>query len=180
MLRYRFPTGIAMATSLALFPATAMTADSGGYLGGGIGYYRLNDDNFLDEDEDFKDDRWAWKAFAGIQFNAVLSVEGGYVDFGSPSDGALEIEADGWTVAALAHLPLTANFAPYGKVGQLFWDRERSTDISRRSDSGNDMFYAVGLRFDLADHVQMRMEYERFSLDDTDLDMGSLNLQYRF
>ncbi len=173
------------ATGLALVPLGASaqggnTADVRAYLGGGIGYYRLNDDNFLDEDESLKDDRFSWRGFAGFEVNRIFALEAGYVDFGSTSEGNRDMEADGWTLAAIAALPITPYFAPYAKVGQLFWDRERSFGPLSSSDDGNDFFFGGGARFAMTDNIDLRLEYERYALDDTDLDMGSVNVQFRF
>jgi len=38
----------------------------------------------------------------------------------------------------------------------------------------------VGVRFGEGPGLQMRVEYDRFALDDADVDMASVNLQYRF
>lgn len=173
-------TGVALAGSLALLPGLASAADPSAYLGGGLGYYRLNDDDFLDEDDRFRDDRWSWRAFGGAQFNEILSAEAGYMDLRKLSDGALRLEADGWFIAGMAHLPLTSGFAPYAKVGNLFWDVTASSPLGSASRSGNDLFYGVGARFTLSEALQLRLEYDRMAIDDSDVDMGSINLQYRF
>jgi opacity protein-like surface antigen len=180
MNRYRLLTGIALVGSLALLPAIAPAADSGAYLGGGAGYYRLNDDDFLDENNRFKDNRWAWKAHGGAQFNEVLSLEGGYMDLGKLSDGTLRLEADGWFVAGMAHLPITPRFAPYAKIGNLFWDVSASSPLGSASRSGNDLFYGAGMRFRVTEALQMRVEYDRMKIDNCDVDIGSVNLQYHF
>ena len=186
-MRYiRSMTPMLLATALATPAlagaqgAAATAPDARGYLGGGIGYFRLNDDDFLDEDDELKDNRWAWRVFGGIEANRVFSLEVGYTDFGKTEDGDATMEADGWTIAGMAALPITPVFAPYARVGQLFWDRDREMGPFSRSDSGNDMFYGVGARFTLSHHLDLRLEYDRMDIDDTDLDMGSVNLQYRF
>ena len=157
-----------------------MEPNARGYIGGGLGYFRLNDEDFLDEDDDLKDNRWAWRVFGGIEANRVFSLEVGYVDFGESEDGNATMEADGWTIAGMAALPITPFFAPYARVGQLFWDRDREFGPLSRSDSGNDMFYGLGARLTLSDNVDLRLEYDRMAIDDTDLDMGSVNVQFRF
>jgi len=151
-----------------------------GYLGGGMGYYRLNDDDFLDEDDELKDNRTAWRVFGGAEFNRVFSLQADYIDFGRTEDGNAKMEADGWTLSGIVALPLTEFFAPYAKVGQLFWDRKRELGPFSTSDDGDDMFYGFGTRFTLSQNVDLRLEYERFTLDNTDLDMGSASLQFRF
>jgi hypothetical protein len=187
-------SGFALAGGLATLPSTALAQqpELSGYIGGGVGYYRLNDEDFPDSEDELDDNRWSWRGQVGVQFNPVFSLEGGYTDFGDLEDGNLELDADGSFVAALVHLPLGGGFAPYGKLGQLWWDVERSvtrsdrgpigggTTIVRSSEDGNDTFYGLGVRFGEGPGLQMRIEYDRFALDDADADMASVNLQYRF
>lgn len=187
-------SGLALAGSLAVAPTNvlAQNEEVSAYLGGGVGYFRLNDEDFPDSDEELDDNRWSWRGQVGVQFSPVFSIEGGYNDFGEVEDGSLELDADGTFAAALVHLPL-GGFAPYGKIGQLWWDVERratttsggligggQTTVSRSSEDGNDTFYGVGVRFGEGPGLQMRVEYDRFALDDADVDMASVNLQYRF
>ena len=96
--------GIALIGGMAAYPTIVPANEAGLYMGGGLGYFRINDDDFLDEDDDFKDNRWGWKVHVGAQLNPVFSVEGGYVDYGKLNDGPLELEADGKFAAALVHL----------------------------------------------------------------------------
>ena len=171
--------GLVMAPMSA--PAQMSTqTDLRGFLGGGVGYYRLNDGDFLDEDDRLRDDQLSWKVFGGLEVNRIFALEVGYHDFGRARDGDARMEADGWTIAALAAIPITPVFAPYAKVGQLFWDRKRSFGPVSRRDDGNDMFYGLGARFSLTPLADLRLEYERMSLDDTDLDVASVNIQFRF
>lgn len=151
------------------------------YVGGGIGYYRLNDGNFLDEDERLKDDRYAWRAFAGVDFARFLALEAGYIDFAKASSGNASLDVDGWTAAVVGAIPLTQTFALTGKVGNLWWDATQETGAGgRSSDSGDDIFYGVGVRFSMTPNTDLRVEYDRYEVDDVDLDTASLNLQYRF
>jgi opacity protein-like surface antigen len=176
--------GIALIGGMAAYPTIVPANEAGLYLGGGLGYFRINEDDFLDEDDDFKDNRWSWKVHAGAQFNPIFSVEAGYVDYGKLNDGPLELEADGKFAAALVHLPLTPMFAPFGKIGYLWWDADLrgqgALSPVTASEDGSDMFYGVGLRATLSPNVQLRFEYDRMSLDDADIDMGSVSLQYLF
>ena len=61
--------GIVLAGSFASFPAAAQMSDDLAfdpsiYAGGSAGYFRLNNDDFLDEEDEFKDNRWAWRGLA--------------------------------------------------------------------------------------------------------------------
>lgn len=173
-----------LAWGLSMVPLTASAQSAypsvQGYLGTGLGYYRLNDDDFLDDDDRMKDNQSAWRVFAGAEFNRVFSLQADYIDFRKTDDGDASMEADGWALSGIAALPVTPFFAPYAKVGQLFWDRKRSLGPLSSSDDGNDMFYGAGARFSVAPNVDLRLEYERFSLDNTDLDMASASIQLRF
>lgn len=177
-----------IATSLALtVPAVQAQSPTdpeiSPYIGGGLGYYRLDDDDFLDEDDNLKDDQYSWRLLGGVEFNRIFGLEAGYVDFGETEDGTFTMDADGWTFAATVAIPFSDYIAPYAKIGQLYWDRTQKIDgidSVRYTDDDNDMFYGAGLRLGLTERVDLRLEYERFTLDNTDLDMASANLVLRF
>ncbi len=179
--------GLVLVGSLMVAPTTVIANGPSLYGGGGIGYFRLNDDDFLDEDDDFKDNRTGWRAQVGAQFNPIFSIEGGYVDFGNLNDGPLRFSSDGGFAAALVHIPISGGFAPFAKIGQLWWDVDRDAPGAgifnpalSSSRSGNDTFYGVGIRFGEGPGLQLRVEYDRMEIDNADIDMGSVNLQYRF
>ncbi len=169
--------------SLAALP-TVVSAQSpttsGVYFGGGAGYFRLEENDFLDQNDDFKDNRWSWNVHAGAQFNPVFSLEGGFLDFGDLNDGDFRLKADGTYAAALVHIPL-GGVAPFAKIGQLWWDAELDgPGFLDGRDDGNDTFYGFGVRFGDGPGPQLRLEYDRMALDDTDVDLASVKLQYRF
>ncbi|MCP1727230.1 opacity protein-like surface antigen [Natronospira proteinivora] len=178
-------TGIFLLASTGAVTAQATAEDPldqelRGYVGGGFGYYRLDDEDFLDEDDELRDNRAAWRVFGGLEFNRIFSLEVGYNDFGETNDGELSLDADGWTIAGVAAIPVSQWFAPYARVGQMYWDRERSIGPISHSDDGDDMFYGVGARFTLSETTDLRLEYDRMAMDDTDLDLAALYVQYRF
>lgn len=155
-------------------------AEVEGYLGGGIGLARIDDQDFLNDDDSVQDERRAWKVFGGIDAGRVLAIELGYVDFGELQDAQTSLEASGWTLAGIIALPITENFSPYGKAGQFYWDADFTVGGIGESISDDDFFYGFGGRFALNDWSDIRLEYERFDLDDTPVDLASLNLQIRF
>ena len=172
----------ALVGSGALLPhlASAQSADPGLYLGGGAGYNRIEGEDFTGDGDEFKDDRVSYKGIAGLKLGQHFSLEGQYINFGTAEDGDNRVDADGWTAGAVLELPLTQNFAVYGKGGALFWDAEgRFANVSA-DDDGTDPFYGVGARFALSQHLALRLEYERFELNDTDIDMASANLLFHF
>ena len=166
----------------ALLPhvVAAQSADPGLYLGGGVGYNRIEGEDFTGNGDEFEDDRVSYKGIAGLKLGQHLSLEGQYIDFGTAEDGPSRVEADGWTAGAVFELPLTQNFVAYAKGGALFWDAEGRFANVRADDDGTDPFYGVGARFALNRNLALRIEYERFELNDTDIDMASANLLFHF
>lgn len=181
MIESRLPvpaTRTAMSLALlfaAALLATATTAhaDSGFYVGGSVGTAAVEAKD-VDSDIDFDEDDFAWKAFGGYNFDAFvidLAIEGGYVDFGSPSDTVLgsdvALDITGWDVFGLAGVEL-GPVGLFAKAGLISWDADASIDgVNVGSDSGTDPAYGVGVRFSLGS-AEIRAEYEYFDVDDTD------------
>lgn len=186
------------AAGLALLPLhSAIAADDtapgvGAYVGGGAIYTRINNEfvaqDFPDDDDEFDDDRVSWKAFAGYQFAPGIALEGQYLDFGKSEGGVAEAKADGWTAALVAGIPLGA-IQPYAKAGALFWDVDARaqgplSSVVRYSDDGTDFFWGVGVQFSFSPALALRVEYERYQLDgsdlDTDIDAATAGLRFSF
>lgn len=151
-----------------------------GVFGAGLGYLQARESDFLGEGERFSDSRVAMKVFIGADYRRVIGVELAYIDFGRASDGDSRLDARGWAPAALASLPLTTDLAVYGKAGQLFWKTDRRTADARGSDDGSDFFYGGGVRYAVTDHMDLRLEHERFELRNADLDLTTIQMQARF
>ena len=108
----------------ALAAGTAHAAEPGFYFGGSVGQTTTKAsataafDNgaggFVDNTFHFDKQETGYKAFVGYNFLSWLGVEGGYVDFGSPSDGqnfALgrvdgEVNSTGWEAFVVGTLPI--------------------------------------------------------------------------
>lgn len=190
------PAALVGVLALAPLTAGAQSMDDpeydepGIYLGGGVGYNRIETQEFPNDDDDIEDSRVSYKGIAGFRVNRVLSFEGQYIDFGTAEDGENNLKADGWTVGAVLTLPLSPYINPYAKAGALIWDADGTsvnpdTPISnptliKSSDDGTDFTYGVGVNFDLPGNLALRTEYERFELSDTSVDMGSANLIFNF
>ncbi|MEJ2330623.1 MAG: porin family protein [Gammaproteobacteria bacterium] len=160
---------------------TAQAADSGFYAGGSIGQSTLKVPSDVVDLPDFNEDDTGYKLFAGYNWNLALfnlGVEGGYIDFGSPSealdvDSKLRIEADGWNLVGLGGL----NFGPfdvYAKAGWVSWDAnlrisgiDPGFGLGSMSEDGTDLMYGIGARFALG-KLHIRGEWEEFDIEDSD------------
>lgn len=173
---------------------TAGNANAQFYVGGSVGSATVAvdiPDEDLGEVFEFDENDFAWKGFAGYNFElgpVDLAIEGGYVDLGAPVADLLgsEVELDVTGLDAFAVLGF--NLGPVGlfaKAGMVSWDAEASIDsIDAGSDDGTDPAYGIGARFAIG-NLEIRGEYEMFDIDpeDTssaDVYMLSAGLVYNF
>jgi OmpA-OmpF porin, OOP family len=187
--------GIAMVSSVAV--AQSDDEHSGWRLepefsiGAGYGMTKL-------KDEDFDEDEAAKKAFAVLKFNEYIGVEASYIVFDEAGNDALTIDADGKALALIFEAPISPAFSIYAKGGQLWWDADASvnSDVVDVSDDydGDETFWGGGVKFRLAENLDLRVEYERFNFEisrdeidvlqtediDMDVDFASVNLQFSF
>ena len=96
-------------TIAALASAPALAAESGFYVGGGIGSSTFQED--LPSGDDFDESDTGWKAFAGYRFGGLLPIidfagELTYRDFGNPDGRGAEFDATGYDASALGIVTL--------------------------------------------------------------------------
>jgi hypothetical protein len=144
-------------------------ADSGFYIGAGVGDASVKDSGFDESDS-------AYKIFGGYNFGVIplvdLAVEASYADFGSPSVGGTSVEVSGLDAFGLAGL----SFGPFGifaKAGVISWDAD-VTGATTSSKSGTDSAYGIGARFAIGSFA-VRAEYEYFDLE-SDLEVGMASI----
>lgn len=163
----------ALATATLAF-SSVVSADSGPYFGGGVGYFSLDSGGFDASDT-------AFKAFGGYRMNSYFATELEYIDGGSPEDRGVQIDVTGWNLSVLGSWPITEQFDVFAKLGVLFWDGEARGLGERSDDSGEDFSYGVGADFKFGENWAIRGEYQRFEIEDTDTaDLFSLGVFFRF
>ncbi len=166
---------VCLTGSFLAMPAVVLAgADSGFYIGAGVGDASIKTDN-LDESDS------AYKIFGGYNIGFIplvdFAVEASYVDFGSPSSGPDNVEVTGLNAFGLAGL----SFGPFGvfaKAGMIKWDADFSDGTATTNDSGTDPAYGIGARFAIGPFA-VRAEYEVYDLD-ADLDMVSVSGVFTF
>ncbi|WP_348672450.1 outer membrane beta-barrel protein [uncultured Abyssibacter sp.] len=174
-----------LAATLCAPAALAQTDfDPYGYVGADIGYFRVESEDFPEDDDNVEDSRTSYRLRVGGRFAPVIGIEGGYVDFGDYEDGAVDYTADGLTLAGVLYIPLGERASLYGKLGELFWDAEATAEgavgsVSRETD-GEDVFYGVGANLPLGEVVALNIGYERYALDDVDVDLAAIGLDLQF
>jgi len=174
---------LAVALSGGLCVSHAYAA-SGLYLGAGLGQSSVKESTpagTLDATDT------AYKAFVGYRFNMIpiidLAVEGGYTDFGKPSqtfnNQNVEFKLHGPNAAGLLIFPL-GPFDLYGKVGMLHWTADASAGGQSSSTTGTDPYYGLGAAFYFW-KIGVRAEAEQYKIKDTDrVMMYSVSALFQF
>jgi opacity protein-like surface antigen len=198
-----------LASGLLLAAANANATDSGFYMGAGAGQVNTEVDDVFGTGFDFDEDDLGFKLFGGYRFFPWLSVEGIYLDGGSPEikdrmgdeSASLSIEVQSLVAAAVFALPLGDNFELFLKPGLAYWDSETSfsynsptvSESASEDDSGSAFFIGGGAEWSNGS-AGLRLEYEWFDVapefdsstnqfdDELDASAGflSLSVVYRF
>ena len=177
---------VLVASAMMLFSPESK-ADSGFYLGGSVGQAGVEiEDTSGIQPVTFDEDDFAWKVFGGYNFDLAvinLAIEGGYVNFGSPSGDLLGIPAtidvDGFDVFGVLGFDL-GPVGIFAKAGMVSWDSEISIDGFSESDDGSDPAYGLGAKIALGS-LNLRAEYELFDIEDAeDVSMLSVGLVWTF
>jgi OOP family OmpA-OmpF porin len=191
----------------------ALADDTGWYGGANVGQSRakiddpriigglLNDGFTTTSIYDVNRDT-GYKLFGGYQFNPNFALEGGYYDLGKfgfnantlPA-GALNgnIRVTGLNLDAVGLFPFTEKFSAFGRVGLNYADAKDSfsgsglVNVTNPDPSKRSLNYkfGAGLQYAFTEKLAMRVEAERYRIDDAvgnkgDVDLVSVGLIYRF
>jgi OOP family OmpA-OmpF porin len=204
---------IGLVTLALLTGPIAMADDLGWYVGGSVGQSKAKIDDpritssllssgfttnsMADDNRDT-----GYKVFAGYLFNKYFAVEGGYFNLGSfgftsttTPAGTLHgnIKLEGANVDLVGILPITEKFSAFGRVGAIYADAKDSfsgtglvTVLNPNPSKGDANYKAgVGLQYAFNESLGMRLEAERYRINDAvgnrgDIDLVSVGLVYRF
>ncbi|MFY0640021.1 MAG: porin family protein [Bermanella sp.] len=179
-------TAISTIATLGLFSLTTASAvaEPYGYVGAGYGQYKFKFDD-QDNDQKFNDENTVVKAFLGAQATDVLGAEVTYLSFSDGKDGVIESEIEGISAALTLGVPVGDYIAVRARGGWLIWeaDYKVSNLPLKETVEGEDFFVGVGLEVGLGDSVDVRVDYDRYELDeriDPELDMVSVSAQFAF
>jgi OOP family OmpA-OmpF porin len=200
--------------TLAIFTAPlTVAADPGWYFGGNVGTTQTDVDQdriaadllaqgyattFMDDNERDK----GFKVFGGYQFNKYWAVESGYYDLGdfgytsfTVPPGTLHgvLGVRGLNLDAVLSLPFTEKFSAFGRAGLAYSEAKGAFEgtgtmnvIEPNSEKRAANYkFGVGLEYDFTHRFGMRLEAERYRLDDSvgntgDVDLYSAGVLFRF
>ena len=159
-------------------PAVAQQSDAGWYMGGSYGMTSFDIDTAGITSPSLDDSDSGFKIFGGFQFTKNWGAEVGYVDFGKAGIGGFgDIGVTALTLAGTGTLPLNESFSLLGKVGMANWDASGSASSG---DSGTDLFYGIGARYNFNKNLSVQVEYEMLDTDTDSVNMMSVGLRYKF
>lgn len=178
-------TGLATTLSMGANADDFNLNESEFYLGGGYGQYSIQ---WEDEDTEFDDDAEVLKAYGGMKINEFVGAELAYLNFDEANDFDSNATVHGLGLAGILSAPLHERFSLYAKGGWFTWDAEIEATLPvvgtvSEDFDGGDWFYGGGIKLGLAEHLDLRIEYERYELDDNikpEIDVASVNMQYSF
>ncbi len=209
----RASTTLSLAVLAAIASPFAMADDTGWYVGANVGQSRAKIDDARIADalvggsaatasitDDNRDT--GYKLFGGYQFNRNFAVEGGYFDLGkfgfdatTSGGGTLNgnIKVQGLNLDLVGILPITEKFSVFGRAGVNYAEARDSfsgaggvnvirPNPSERATNGK---FGLGLQYDFSKTLAMRLEAERYRINDAvgnkgDIDLVSVGLVYRF
>jgi hypothetical protein len=161
-----------------------VNAEPYGYVGAGYGQYKFKFDDD-DNDQKFSDKNTVAKVFLGAQATDMLGAEVTYLSFNDGKDGFIKSEIEAVSAALTLGLPVDDYLAVKVRGGWLIWeaDYKVSNLPLKENIDGQDFFAGVGLEIGLGESVDIRLDYDRYELDekiDPELDIVSVSAQFAF
>ena len=204
---------LGLAAFAAIVSPFALADDSGWYGGLNVGRSRATIDDAritssllgggLAATSISNDDRdTGYKLFGGYKINKNFALEGGYFNLGKFGFTATTIPAgtlngniklQGVNLDAVGILPITEKFSAFGRAGLNYAEaRDSFTGVginmmSNPNPNKREMNYkfGAGLQYDFTESLAMRLDAERYRINDAvgnkgDIDLVSVGLVYRF
>lgn len=179
---------LALATAAGALTAAqpAAAADLGPYLGAGVGIYTLSLDD--DEFDDFDDNAAFGRLFGGVRISDNLAIEADYQKLAETKDDLLgaevKVDASAWTLSVRPILPVTDFIDLYGRLGWTWYDVNAKASGFGSSfsieDSDSDFTWGGGIDINLGQSLSLRGDFSRVEIADTDLNLISAGILFRF
>ena len=203
---------LAILSALASGGAAAYDGD-GWYVGGSYGWTAATIDDeriistlaargFTVNDIDDEDRDNGYKAYLGYQFGRHFAVEGGYVDLGqygyaltTTPAGTLtgDIDLRGVFLDLVGRMPVNDRLSLFARIGAIYAEADTrfvgtgAVNVLDPNPTAEEVDYkfGVGMEYAFTRALSMRIEAERYRVDDAigntgDIDMLSAGLVYRF
>lgn len=125
----------------------------------------------------------AYKVYGGYRLTRHLALEAGYTDLGKTTatagDAVTETKPRGATLHVVGLWPLGQRFSLLGRVGLIYGDTKVTGTAPTRNEKGTEAAFGLGVHYDFAPEVAVRLEWERFRFRD-EVDAITLGVIARF
>lgn len=184
-MQLKFIAVVPLVAAALTVPLSA-TAESGLYLGAGIGSATLAEDF---DGFDIDDDTESYRFLGGLQLGDALGIEAGYMNFGDFEEridfgggtALTRLTADGWTLGGTLSMPLSNAVSLFGRGGVFVWDAGVEVDGIRAAvDDDSNPYYGGGAKVSFTRNFSLVGDWTRYELDEVDTDVYSLGFEYRF
>jgi hypothetical protein len=173
---------LALAAAAACASTPALAAESGFYLGGGVGSATTDGDK--PSGGSISESDTAWKVYGGYRMTIIplldFAAELTWRDFGSPEKHGVKFEGDGFDGSVLGILPL-GPIDLFARLGLGSYDVKRSGGgAPSHSETSSTALYGVGAGFRIS-KFNIRAEWERVEPDNVNsIDMYTINVYWQF
>lgn len=162
--------------SLATLTLAAGAAHAGGYVGASVGHSEFSDDF---------DNSISFSVKGGYEFSENFAFEAAYLNLGKADDNippVWEAEVTGINTSLVGIAPINQNIDVFAKVGTFFWNVDLSEEGYGKiaDDDGTDISFGVGGAYHIADDISVFAEYQRFNVDDGEIDNFSVGTHLYF
>jgi OOP family OmpA-OmpF porin len=179
-MKFKLAAAIAALSGVCATSAAWADEDAGAYVGGGLGQFNVEIDDFDDVDDTFDNyetDDTAYKLFGGYRISKFLAAEIAYINLGSPSQTVLpgvrvESEVDGFAPYVVGTIPIGNWFEVFGKLGYYFYDanfrvEDELNGTAEFDEESESLVYGAGVGANFG-KFNVRLEYEKLDLEDVD------------
>jgi len=122
----------------------------------------------------------AFNVFAGFSVNDVLSVELGWANLGEVEKNTVSTETSAFHLSAVGNFSLQSDIDFYAKLGLASWDVDWKSNWDSDSDSGSDVFFGLGIDYQVGASSSARFGADWYSLDDEDVAVYSIGIKQKF
>jgi len=176
-------------TACLTAPGAAFAADNGFYVG--LASSDVSSDYAQAVAIGDADDDQGFKGIVGFRPLDAFAIEANYIDFGDstvplgiacvttpcPSQAQIDTQALSVSAVGMFALPLVDLFA---RVGYAKWESDLDiAALASQQRDGSDLTYGAGAQVRFGSFA-LRLEYERFDIDDDSVDLTSIGFTYTF
>lgn len=172
--------GLAAVLMAAVLPVSALAQTATMYVTGQFGKtsYDLDNGSNVDDEDN------GYTMGIGVRMGPNVAIEGGYVDLGEVSGDLFSRETTGGFAGLGLFIPLQPGFELTGRAGLIAWDSDTTNTLgglkSTESDDGTDIYFGIGAAFQVSRELHLTVGFDRYDIDDTDVDMLSLGAKFYF